>query len=179
MRLRRASRVEEWVPSLHKLSRRIAFNDLADDHLIGHSHRLHLSTGPMGVAAASLQFIFYAATITILLGPFGQSDRIPNRLSACIDHNAVELSCGRFASARMSPSASCGHDAALALGRNVPKGHSYTAAKQSSFFEHVVGEGYELRRDIRSQECRTFATASPTAAIVALRSSVEAGEFVR
>src|SRR2546423_1792014 len=29
VRLRRASRVEEWMPSLHKLSRRIAFNDLA------------------------------------------------------------------------------------------------------------------------------------------------------
>jgi len=40
-------------------------------------------------------------------------------------------------------------------------------------------QGYELRRDIQSQERRTFATASPTAAIVALRSSVEAGEFVR
>src|SRR5262249_13406374 len=37
----------------------------------------------------------------------------------------------------------------------------------------------ELRRDIQSQEGRTFATASPTAAIVALHSSVEAGEFVR
>jgi hypothetical protein len=98
-----ADRVEERVPSLHKLSRRIAFNDLADDHLIRHSHRLHLSAGPMGVATARLKFVFYAATITILLGPFRQSDRIPNRLSACIDHNAVELSCGRFVHSHRHP----------------------------------------------------------------------------
>jgi hypothetical protein len=95
-RLRREIRVEERVPSLHKLSWGIAFNDFADDDLIGHSHRLHLSTGAMGEAAAGLKFIFYAATITILLGPFGQSDRIPNRPSACIDNNAVELGCARF-----------------------------------------------------------------------------------
>ena len=67
----------------------------------------------------------------------------------------------------------------LALGSNVPKGTHVPQQNSPSFFEHVVGEGYELRRDIRSQERRTFATASPTAAIVALRSSVEAGEFVR
>jgi hypothetical protein len=54
-------------------------------------------------AAASLQFVFYAAAITILLGPFRQSDRIPNRLSACIDHNAVELSCGRFVHSHRRP----------------------------------------------------------------------------
>src|SRR5262245_5250573 len=96
MRLRREIRVEEWVPSLHKFSWGIAFNDFADNDLIRHSHCLHLSTGAMGEAAAGLKFIFYAATITILLGPFGQSDRIPNRPSAGIDNNAVELGCTRF-----------------------------------------------------------------------------------
>src|SRR5262245_59733968 len=88
-RLRQKIRVEEWVPSLHKLSWGIAFNDFADDDLIRHSHRLHLCTGAMVIAAARLPFIFYAATIAKLLGPFGQSDRIPNRPSACIDQ------CGR------------------------------------------------------------------------------------
>src|SRR5262245_29975998 len=95
-RLRREIRVEEWVPSLHKLSWGIAFNNFADDDLIRHSHRLHLSIGVMGEAAAGLKFILYAATITILLGPFRQSDSIPNRPSAGIDNNAVELGCSRF-----------------------------------------------------------------------------------
>src|SRR5262245_17024762 len=51
----------------------------------------------MGVTAARLQFnVLYTATITILLCPFWQSDRIPNRLSTCIDHNAVELNGWKF-----------------------------------------------------------------------------------
>src|SRR5262245_22330906 len=29
---------------------------------------------------------------------------------------------------------------------------SCTATRQASFFDHVIGEGYELRRDIQSQE---------------------------
>src|SRR5262245_12928482 len=95
-RLRQEIRVEEWVPSLHKLSWGIAFNDFANDDLIRHSHRLPLSTGAMGEATAGLKFIAYAATIAMLLGPVGQSDRIPNRPSACIDNNAVELGCAGF-----------------------------------------------------------------------------------
>src|SRR5262245_19244588 len=96
VRFRGAGCVEEGVPSLHELVWRITFNDLAHDHLVRHAHRLHLLTGPMGVAAASLQFVFYAATITIFLSPFRQSDRIPNCLSTCIDHNTVKLSFCRF-----------------------------------------------------------------------------------
>src|SRR5262245_58148015 len=98
--LRREICVKEWVPSLRKFFWAIAFTDLADDDLIWHSHRLHLSTGAMGEAAASRKFVFCATTITILLGPFGQCDRIPNRVSVCIDHNAVALSGGRCVHSR-------------------------------------------------------------------------------
>src|SRR4029434_11339852 len=75
-RLRREIRVEEWVPSLHKFSWGIAFNDFADNDLIRHSHCLHLSTGAMGEEAAGLKFIFYAATIDTLLGTLAQTHRI-------------------------------------------------------------------------------------------------------
>ena len=43
------------------------------------------------------------------------------------------------ANALMSPSTSCGHDAALALGSNVPKPAVSNRSKADDLFDHLVG----------------------------------------